>query len=114
MEDFDGIKINDIDELVKLKTIDDFISNDLLTQKTKKTCLVCLGVNNSWESYILPCGHTAHTRCFRKFITLSNKCICPVCKKMDFGDQCIVCLKKSDDYICSKTCLDDFKNLECV
>ena len=75
---------------------------------TKKVCCCCLGEDDNLESYILPCGHTAHTRCFRKYMSVSSKCECTICRNMELNTCCKIC-QKEGYYICSEKCLDVFK-----
>ena len=52
---------------------------------TKNTCIVCLGSNDKWNSIILPCLHTAHTRCYRAFVNEKKNIVCPVCNEIDWS-----------------------------
>jgi len=50
---------------------------------SKRLCLVCLvderEDGKKWDKYKLVCGHTFHTRCYRKWFT-KKKCLnCPLC-----------------------------------
>lgn len=47
-------------------------------------CLICLGQNKEYASYLLPCNHTVHTRCFRKFLFSKQDILCPVCGPIKF------------------------------
>lgn len=53
--------------------------------KTNNSCCVCLGINNAWDSHVLPCYHIAHTRCFRRWLYLRNKADCPICGKINWN-----------------------------
>jgi len=52
---------------------------------TSNTCAVCLGKNPAFESYILPCKHSCHTRCYRRFADSKKSLDCPICGKIEWG-----------------------------
>ena len=106
-DNFDGITIDSEDVFIHNKTPYNFIGFDLLTEKVDNVCVCCLGKNKEFDSYLLPCGHTSHTRCFRKYINIVNKCVCPICNKFDTPSCCLVCGKKGY-YICHVKCKPEF------
>lgn len=80
-----------------------------MTIKTSKRCVVCLGVNEDWDAYVLPCPgcHAAHSRCFRKWIGIAKKMDCPLCGKIDWSvKKCVVCGQKGH-WCCDVTKLRD-------
>ena len=105
---YDGFDVNNIQNN---RTILSFGITEFVHKiKSKNRCMCCLGENDEWESYILPCGHSVHTRCFRKYIGGKDECICPVCKTFEIKkDKCILCDVVLEDkkYICNRKCLED-------
>ena len=77
MEDYKGVELNGDDCDPNVLFLFNTPANR--TIKTKNKCACCLGHNKSWESFILPCGHTAHTRCMLKHLTYKKILHCPVC-----------------------------------
>ena len=100
---FNGINIEDIQENLTIELMSDM--SNLKVLETDNLCSCCLGNNKLWESYLLPCGHTVHTRCFRKYVSISQKCVCPICKKLEFPRKCKVCSSENTLYVCKK-CVD--------
>ena len=113
MTDDSEYKGIDVKNIEAIKTFCHFgITEGIFTNKTTNKCMVCLGENNKWDSYIIPCGHTVHTWCFRKYMTVTNKCVCPVCNTLVFSDDCVVCSKKNHVFLCSDDCCDEFVKTE--
>ena len=82
-----------------------YSNNILLTYgvssiKTDKECYVCLMSESKWASYILPCGHTCHSRCYASYCNMKKSYVysCPVCGDFDPNDKnlyaCEVCYKR--------------------
>ena len=48
-----------------------------IIQNSSELCLVCMvdeiEDGKQWDRYVLECGHTAHTRCFRNWCGSKNK-----------------------------------------
>ena len=70
----------------------------LKTLQTDKDCLVCLEPNIEWTSFILPCGHALHTRCYAAYCNTQTVFSCPVCREFDLTDKniyyCACCHKR--------------------
>jgi hypothetical protein len=68
--------------------------------KTDKECYVCLMSESKWHSYILPCGHTCHSRCYAAYCGMKKSYVysCPVCGDFDPNDKnlyvCKCCYKR--------------------
>lgn len=78
--------------------IDELIFYTQTMKHNKDLCIICqldeTEDGKQWDRYTLVCGHTFHTRCFRKWID-KKKCInCPYCgdipmiKKNEYCDSC--------------------------
>lgn len=63
------------------------------TIKTNEPCVVCNGINGTWDSYVLSCSHKAHTRCFRRYLFTRNAYACPVCDVLIGDYLCSICKK---------------------
>jgi len=79
------------------------------TEYTDKECYVCLMSEKKWLSYVLPCGHTCHSRCFASYCNMkkSYKYSCPVCGEFDPNDKnlyvCNMCYKRGHpEYKCPR------------
>ena len=59
--------------------------------KTEKNCIVCKGSNKEWDSYILSCYHSAHTRCYRRYLFKVDKLKCPSCGLLNWPKCCTIC-----------------------
>ena len=76
------------------------MTHGICTEYTNKECYVCLMSEEKWLSYILPCGHTCHSRCFASYCDMkkSYKYSCPVCGEFDPNDKnlyvCDMCYKR--------------------
>ena len=68
------------------------------TIKTNEPCVVCKDVNGTWDSDVLPCGHTAHRRCFRRYLFIENVMSCPTCGLLEFPDICRRCLQTKENH----------------
>jgi hypothetical protein len=63
----------------------DFINYLKNIYNSSELCIICQldehenGCRIPWTRYNLVCGHTFHTRCFRKWATRKQSCNCPYC-----------------------------------
>ena len=73
--------------------------------------LFAKNVNNTWDSDVLPCNHTAHTRCFRRYLFQENVMSCPACGPLEFPDICRVCLQTKENHDKDFYC-DTFDRIE--
>lgn len=62
-----------------------------LIKNSKKMCMICVFKatenNGPWDRYMLKCGHYFHTRCFRRYVKISNEKVqCSVCQQGNIKD----------------------------
>lgn len=69
------------------KDLDEFGIMNIVVFKNEKPCVVCKLVNKEWDSYSLPCGHGAHSRCYRRYLKQINDVLCPDCGVLKFNEK---------------------------
>ena len=57
----------------------------LNVEETTNRC-VCCKMKTNKKSYILPCGHSAHVNCYRKYSYTKKSMRCPDCNLFEVKD----------------------------
>ena len=97
------------------------ISNDMdVFRYTKhisnsnELCIICqldeLEDGKQWDRYKLVCGHTFHTRCFRKWVGKKQCTNCPYCGdilKIEKNEHCHWCKTFGLSAYNNKPCIND-------
>ena len=111
-EEYKGIFLDfHVKNMVDL--VQEYGVTDFINMCTKNKCMVCLGENKEWNSIVLPCLHTVHTRCYANYVATKKKLLCPICgdlKNQWKDNGCIVCKmgrnKYFEDYFAHWKCLE--------
>lgn len=80
----------------------------LINSKSYNRCCCCLVRCSNVESYVFPCGHTAHFSCLNHLFKSENL-VCHICKKIELSDKCAMCGRNSNyNLVCNNVCKESF------